>query len=75
MQLILVGLTAANILFTWQVDFKEKQLWEHKTILHSSSIHVGGFIIFFCMSRFTCSKLYTYIWFSRASACLQNCEK
>lgn len=31
-QLILGGLIAARVLFTWQLDFKGKQPWKYKTV-------------------------------------------
>jgi len=40
------------------LNFKEKQLWEYRIILHSSSIHVIFF--FACPSSFAASCTHAY---------------
>lgn len=59
MQLILGGLIAAHVLFTWQLDFKGKQLEEYKTMF-AFFLNICDYFFPTCPSSLAASCTNTY---------------
>lgn len=58
-QLILGGLIAARVLFTWQLGFKGKQPWKYKTVF-AFFFNTGDFFFPACPSSLAASCTHTY---------------